>query len=91
MELGQAALQRALYIAKSIPALKCIAPAAGRALYINELGACIHAAAGRLNDGPGILLGADSPPVISLASFLSILKNFLLSLHMMVLGPFYHV
>jgi hypothetical protein len=32
----------------------------------------MHAAAGRLIEGPGILLGALSPPVISLANFFNI-------------------
>ena len=39
---------------------------------LTSLAPVIHAAAGRLNDGPGILDGALRPPVISLASFFNI-------------------
>jgi hypothetical protein len=51
----------------------------------------MHCDAGRLIEGPGILFGLLRPPVISMASFLSILKIFLLSLHMMAPGPVYRV
>ena len=40
VELGQASVHRVLYILKSIPALECIAPAAGRARDLHQLAAC---------------------------------------------------